>query len=168
MRQPSAFSAAIAASLQKLRGISMVRLLRFGCVSLHNPFATRLPESGQPRLLPLPQRFVPRLMLGKLPNRQSAYQTNGFHIPPTWGKMVICGCFPLHTHSIAKRIKDAQRNFKKGQSMTTIIPATSIRIPRLISQITKAATMPTIIALQTVAAYWAAWHAVYRGGNGRR
>lgn len=82
--------------------------------------------------------------------------------------MVIYGCVPLHTHSIAKQIKDAQRNFKKGQSMTTIIPATSIRIPRLIGQITKSATMPTIIALQTVAAYWAAWHAVYRGGNGRR
>lgn len=52
--------------------------------------------------------------------------------------------------------------------MTTIVPATSIQIPRLISQITKAATMPAIIALQTVAAYWAAWHAVYRVGNGRR
>jgi hypothetical protein len=49
--------------------------------------------------------------------------------------------------------------------MTTIIPATSIRIPRLISQATKVATMPTIIAMQTVAAYWAAWHAVYRGGR---
>ena len=46
-----------------------------------------------------------------------------------------------------------------------ITPATSIQIPRLISQAVKVATMPTIIAMQTVAAYWATWHAVYRGGR---
>jgi hypothetical protein len=49
--------------------------------------------------------------------------------------------------------------------MTTIVPATSIQIPRLISRAVKVATMPTIVALQTVACFWATWHAVYRGGR---
>jgi hypothetical protein len=46
-----------------------------------------------------------------------------------------------------------------------ITPATSIQIPRLISQTVKVMTMPTIIAMHTVACFLAAWHAVYRGGR---
>jgi hypothetical protein len=46
-----------------------------------------------------------------------------------------------------------------------ITPATSIQIPLRIAQATRAVMLPTIIALQTVAAFWAAWHAVYRGAK---
>ena len=44
----------------------------------------------------------------------------------------------------------------------TITPATSIRVPRVIAQMTKIAVMPTIIGLQIIAHYWASWHAAYR------
>jgi hypothetical protein len=43
-----------------------------------------------------------------------------------------------------------------------ITPLTSIQIPRYIAKTVRLATMPTIIALQTVAVFWATWHAVYR------
>lgn len=43
-----------------------------------------------------------------------------------------------------------------------ITPATSIQIPLRIAQATRLAILPTIIAMQTVEAFWEAWHAVYR------
>jgi len=43
-----------------------------------------------------------------------------------------------------------------------ITPLTSIQIPRHIAKTVRLATMPTINALQTVAVFWATWHAVYR------
>lgn len=50
-----------------------------------------------------------------------------------------------------------------------ITPATSMQIPRRISQAVKLMTMPLIISLQTVGWYWTAWHEVYRGvPDGRR
>lgn len=43
-----------------------------------------------------------------------------------------------------------------------ITPATSIQIPRRISQAVKLMTMPLIIGLQTVGWFWSAWAEVYR------
>ena len=43
-----------------------------------------------------------------------------------------------------------------------ITPMTSIQIPLRIAQAVRLATMPTIIALQTIGHFWTAWHAVYR------
>lgn len=44
----------------------------------------------------------------------------------------------------------------------TIIPATSIQIPRYIAQAVKAMVAPTLFALNVQAAYWETWHQVWR------
>lgn len=38
----------------------------------------------------------------------------------------------------------------------------SIQIPWHIAKATRLAILPTIITLQTIEAFWAAWHATYR------
>jgi len=43
-----------------------------------------------------------------------------------------------------------------------ITPATSIQIPRRISQAVKLMAMPMIIGMQTVGWFWATWAEVYR------